>query len=232
MQSLFRKTSRLTNRTFLSKFNFCCPTQTAIIRKQAPNFKGTAFWNGEFKQISLQDFKGQWVVLFFYPLDFTFVCPTEIVAFSDMAAQFKQENCQVIACSVDSHFTHREWALKSRSEGGLNPMNIPMLADIGQRIASDYNVKIADHHDPNHGVALRGTFIIDDKGVLRHYSVNDLPVGRNPEEVLRTLKAFQHTDKHGEVCPANWEKGKKTMKPSDPNQLKEFWKTEHAKPKH
>jgi alkyl hydroperoxide reductase subunit AhpC len=120
-------------------------------------------------------------------------------------------DCQVIGCSVDSHYSHREWALKPKSEGGLAPLNIPLLSDITKRISKAYHVLVCNENDGLNGVALRGTFIIDDKGILRHSSVNDAPVGRNVDEILRTLKALQHTDKHGEVCPARWEPGKKTV---------------------
>lgn len=201
--------------------------QQAVIRKEAPQFTGMAFWNGEFKKISLNDFAGKYVVLFFYPLDNTFVCPTEIVAFNDSAKEFEKINTQLIACSIDSHFSHREWALKPRNEGGLNPVNIPMLSDLSQNIAKDYGVRVTD--EDLEGVALRGTFVIDKKGVLRHSSVNDLPVGRNVDEVLRIVRAFQHVDEHGEVCHATWTPGKSGMTPGNSDKLKEFWKNEHSK---
>jgi len=120
-------------------------------------------------------------------------------------------DCQIIGCSVDSAFSHREWELKPRSEGGLNPMKIPLLSDLSKKISGKYGVLISNNNDPNYGVSLRGTFIIDDKGILRHSSVNDLPVGRNVDETLRLLTAFQHVDKHGEVCPGKWTKGKPTV---------------------
>lgn len=226
------------------KFSFChhqptsssketCPYleegKFAIVRQKAPEFKGMSYWNNEFKKISLNDFKGKYVVLFFYPLDNTFVCPTEIVAFNDASPEFEKVNCQVVACSVDSHFSHREWANKPRDKGGLSPMKIPMLADISQDNSFKYGVKICNENDDMRGVALRGTFIIDDKGVLRHKSINDLPVGRNVDEVLRLVKAFQHSDKHGEVCPSKWTPGKTGMTPNNSSKLNEFWKNEHAK---
>eukprot|EP00340_Litonotus_pictus_P009530 CAMPEP_0170514948 /NCGR_PEP_ID=MMETSP0209-20121228/1450_1 /TAXON_ID=665100 ORGANISM="Litonotus pictus, Strain P1" /NCGR_SAMPLE_ID=MMETSP0209 /ASSEMBLY_ACC=CAM_ASM_000301 /LENGTH=189 /DNA_ID=CAMNT_0010799223 /DNA_START=153 /DNA_END=722 /DNA_ORIENTATION=+ len=186
------------------------------------------YWNGEFKKVSLSDFKGKYVVLFFYPLDNTFVCPTEIVAFNDAASKFADVNTQLISCSIDSHFSHKEWATKPREKGGLNPMQIPMLADITQEISQTYGVRVGEG-DEAHGLSLRGTFIIDDKGVLKHSSVNDLPVGRNVDEILRLVNAFQYTDKHGEVCPSNWAPGKATMSPGNPDKLNEFWKKEHAK---
>lgn len=178
------------------------------ITKPAPQWKTTAVVNGEFKDIALSDFKGKYVVLFFYPLDFTFVCPTEIVAFSDYADDFRKINCEVIAASTDSHFCHLAWINTPRKQGGLGPMNIPILADKNGKIARDYGVL-----DEDSGVPFRGLFIIDEQQNLRQITINDLPVGRSIEETLRLVQAFQYTDKYGEVCPANWKPGKKTMKP-------------------
>ncbi|KAL3120372.1 hypothetical protein niasHT_009333 [Heterodera trifolii] len=180
----------------------------AFIGKPAPNFMADAVVNGDFKTISLEQFKGQYVVLFFYPLDFTFVCPTEIIAFSDKAAEFKNIGAQLIACSTDSKFSHLEWINKPRKQGGLGEMNIPVLADPSHKISRDYGVLMEEK-----GIAYRGLFIIDDKGVLRQITINDLPVGRSVDETLRLVKAFQYTDKHGEVCPANWQPGTDTIKP-------------------
>lgn len=211
-----------------------CSSQNtkATIRQQAPSFSGMAYVNGEFKKIENKDYSGKWVVLFFYPLDNTFVCPTEIVSFNDMNDKFQEINTQIIACSIDSHFSHKEWANKPRDQGGLAPVKIPMLSDLSQTISYQYGVRINDPNDGLQGVALRGTFIIDPKGILRHSSINDLPVGRNSEEILRLVKAFQHVEKHGENCPASWNEGKKGMAVGNADKIKEFWKTEHAKPKH
>ena len=181
---------------------------SARITLPAPAFSGMAYSEGQFKKISLADYAGKYVVLFFYPLDFTFVCPTEICAFNDAAQHFKDTNCEVISCSVDSHFTHMEYANKPRAQGGLGQMDIPMLSDLTKSISNDYGVLT-----PDGAISFRGTFIIDKSGILRHSSINDLPVGRNPEETLRLVKAFQYVDEHGEVCPANWKPGAKTMKP-------------------
>ena len=197
----------------------------AKITAPAPSFSGMAWADSTFKQISLSDYAGKYVVLFFYPLDFTFVCPTEICAFNDAAGKFKDTNAELIACSVDSHFTHMEYTKKPRAEGGLGDMQIPMLSDLTKEISKDYGVLT-----PNGAISFRGTFIIDDKGILRHSSINDLPVGRNPDETLRLVQAFQYVDKHGEVCPANWQPGKATMDPNPESpKLKKFWKEEHAK---
>lgn len=196
----------------------------AIVQKHAPDFKGTAWYKG-FKQISLGDYVGKYLVLFFYPLDFTFVCPTEIIDYSNKAKEFRKHHCEVVGCSVDSHFTHRQWDLTPKEEGGLGGLDIPLLSDLNKTISQDYGVLI-----DGAGIALRGTFIIDGKGNLRHSTINDLPVGRNVDETLRLVQAFQHTDKHGEVCPASWTPGAKTMEPNpDSSVTKLYWKETHAK---
>lgn len=171
---------------------------------------------------------GQYVVLFFWPLDFTFVCPTEICQFDDKRAEFEAINTQIIGCSVDSHFTHREYTMKPRERGGLGPMGIPMVSDITKQISKDYGCFIEDGEDA--GVAFRATYIIDKEGTLRQYSINDLPVGRNVDEILRMVKAFQYTDEHGEVCPSGWEPGAATMVPDhNSDRLAAFWANTHAK---
>ncbi|RDX50707.1 thioredoxin-like protein [Polyporus arcularius HHB13444] len=195
----------------------------ATVQKPAPAFKGTAVVDGLFQDISLSDYLGQWVVLFFYPLDFTFVCPTEILAFNDALPQFKAINTALIAASTDSHFSHLAWATQPRKQGGLGPdLKLPLLADKTMQISRDYGVLIEDE-----GVALRGLFIIDPKGILRQITINDLPVGRSVEETLRLVKAFQFTDEHGEVCPANWTEGSKTMK-ADPKGALEYFSSVDA----
>ncbi|EPY37140.1 cytosolic tryparedoxin peroxidase, trypanosomatid typical 2-Cys peroxiredoxin [Strigomonas culicis] len=175
----------------------------------APGFDEVALMpDGSFKKVKLASFRGKWVVLFFYPLDFTFVCPTEICQFSDRAKEFHELNCEVIACSVDSEFSHLAWTQRDRKKGGLGDMQIPILADKTKAIARSYGVLKRDE-----GIAYRGVFIIDPKGVLRQITINDLPVGRNVSEVLRLVTAFQYVEKHGEVCPAGWTPGAATMKP-------------------
>jgi len=182
---------------------------SSLVAQPAPDFKATALVDGVFKELSLDDYKGKYVCLFFYPLDFTFVCPTEITSFNDRAGEFSEVNCSVIASSVDSHFSHLAWTNVPRNKGGLGNMEIPMLADIDKSIAKDYGVLL-----DKPGIALRGLFIIDGNGVVRSQIVNDLPVGRNVDEALRLVKAFQFVEEHGEVCPANWDSGKATMVPS------------------
>jgi peroxiredoxin 1 len=177
------------------------------ITKPAPDFTGKAVVNGEFKDISLSDYKGKYLVLFFYPLDFTFVCPTEIIAFSERSEEFRNIGCEVVACSTDSHFSHLAWVNTPRKQGGLGEMKIPLLADKNGSISQQYGVYM------DAGIAFRGLFIIDDKGNLRQITINDLPVGRSVDETLRLVQAFQFTDKHGEVCPAGWKPGADTIKP-------------------
>eukprot|EP00069_Balaena_mysticetus_P009610 bmy_20343T0 len=181
----------------------------AKIGHRAPKFKATAVMpDGQFKDISLSDYKGKYVVFFFYPLDFTSVCPMEIIAFSDRAEEFKKLNCQVIAASVDSHFCHLAWINTPKKQGGLGPMNIPLISDPKRIIAQDDGVLKA-----NESISFRDLFIIYDKGILRQITISDLPVGRSVDETLRLVQAFQFTDKHGEVCPAVWKPGSDTIKP-------------------
>lgn len=191
------------------------------IAKPAPEFKGTAVVNGEFKEISLKDYKGKYVILFFYPLDFTFVCPTEIIAFSERADEFRKIGCELVACSTDSHFSHLAWVNTPRKQGGLGSMNIPLLADKSMNIAKSYGVLKDDE-----GLAFRGLFIIDDKQVLRQATINDLPVGRDVDEALRLVQAFQFVDKNGEVCPAGWRPGAKTMK-ADPKGSQDYFQSQN-----
>lgn len=193
----------------------------AHIGKPAPGFHATAVVDGAFKEIKLSDYKGKYVVLFFYPLDFTFVCPTEIIAFSERAEDFRRLRCEVLGASVDSHFTHLAWVNTPRKEGGLGTINIPLLSDLTHSLAADYGVLKEDE-----GLTYRGLFIIDDKGVLRQITVNDLPVGRSVEEVLRLVQAFQYTDTHGEVCPAGWQPGSDTIKPTVKDS-KEYFAKQH-----
>lgn len=175
----------------------------------APSFKGMALVNGQFKQISLSDYAGKYLVLFFYPSDFTFVCPTEIIAFSDRAEEFHKINCELVGCSTDTHFSHLTWTNIPRKQGGLGEMKIALLADRSQAISRSYGVLKEETGNPH-----RGLFIIDDKGRLRQITVNDFPVGRCVDETLRLVQAFQFTDTHGEVCPANWKPGQDTLKPN------------------
>jgi len=207
------------NATRLVPLAMCHHGSHVAVQRAAPKFEGMAVVNGEFKKIKLEDFKGKYVVFFFYPLDFTFVCPTEVLAFSDRLDEFKALNTEVIGASVDSHFSHLAWINMPRKEGGLAGLRYPLLSDLSKQIATEYGVL----NEPN-GIALRGLFLIDPTGVVRHVQINDFPVGRNVDEVLRLIRAFQHVEKHGEVCPANWrQQGDLTIKPS-PTASKEYFK--------
>jgi alkyl hydroperoxide reductase subunit AhpC len=171
---------------------------TLKVGSLAPDFKGKAYIAGQFKDVSLKDFQGKWVCLFFYPLDFTFVCPTEIRSFAQHEADFKELGCQVVACSTDSEYSHKAWFEKDLPE-----VKYPVLADTAHSISREYGVLLEDK-----GIALRGTFLIDPKGTLQWMSVNALGTGRSVEEVIRTLQAL----KTGELCPAEWKPGKSTIK--------------------
>lgn len=164
----------------------------------APDFKAKAFVAGQFKDICLKDFQGKWVCLFFYPLDFTFVCPTEIRSFASKEAEFKELGCQVVGCSTDSEFSHKAWFEKDLPE-----VKYPVLADTAHSVSRDYGVLLDDK-----GIALRGTFLIDPKGILQWMSVNALNVGRSVDEIVRTLQAL----KTGELCPAEWKPGQSTIR--------------------
>ncbi|PQO40095.1 peroxiredoxin [Blastopirellula marina] len=195
---------------------------SVLVTKEAPDFKATAVTEtGEFKEVSLADYKGQYVLLFFYPLDFTFVCPTEIIAFSDRIEDFKALGVQVLGCSIDSHFSHLAWRNTSRDQGGIGDIQYPIIADLDKSIATKYDVLLPG------GVALRGLFLIDKNGVVRHQVVNDLPLGRSVDEALRMVKALQFFETNGEVCPANWKEGARTIKPT-PTDSKEFFGAEYA----
>jgi len=177
-----------------------------LVGKPAPDFTATAVYgNNEIKELKLSSFKGKHVVLFFYPLDFTFVCPSELIAFDHRLDEFKKRGVEVIGCSIDSQFTHLAWKNTSINNGGIGQVSYPLVADINHAICQAYDVEAAG------GVAFRGSFLIDKAGVVQHQVVNNLPLGRNIDEMLRMIDALQFTEEHGEVCPAGWQKGKKGM---------------------
>ena len=182
---------------------------SVLVGKVAPDFSAEAVVNGEFKdEFRLSDYRGKYVLLYFYPLDFTFVCPTEIHAFQDKLEDFRRLNTEVIAVSVDSKFSHYAWLQTPKSKGGIEGVTYPLVSDLNKTIARDYDVLIQDA-----GVALRGAFLLDREGVVRHQTVNDLPLGRNVDEFIRLTQAVQFHEEHGEVCPANWREGSKSMRP-------------------
>ncbi len=193
-------------------------TDSLRVGQTAPDFSAEAVVDQEFKTIKLSDYRGKYVVLFFYPLDFTFVCPTEITAFSDRHADFKAINTEILGISVDSVFSHLAWIQSDRKAGGVGDLNYPLVADIKKEISSAYNVL-----DPDAGIALRGLFIIDKDGIVQHATINNLSFGRSVDETLRVLQAIQHVQSHpNEVCPVDWQPGDKTMTP-DPVKSKDFF---------
>jgi peroxiredoxin (alkyl hydroperoxide reductase subunit C) len=175
---------------------------SVLVGKHAPDFKAKAVFGKEIKEITLSHYKDKYVVLFFYPLDFTFVCPTEMHAFQEKLDEFKQRNVELLGCSIDSEYSHMAWLNTPKEQGGIKGVQYGIISDLGGHIAKDYDVLSEDN------VAYRAVFLIDPNGVVRHQLVNDLPLGRNVDEVLRIVDALQHVEQHGEVCPANWNKGK------------------------
>jgi peroxiredoxin (alkyl hydroperoxide reductase subunit C) len=194
-----------------------------LVGKPAPDFSVDGYYKGKFENYTLKSFNGKWIYLLFYPLDYTFVCPTEVLSFSKQAAEFSARQCQVLGVSVDSKFVHKAWVESKAEEGGLGgSLAYPLLADLNKTMSRSYGVL-----EENAGVALRGSFLIDPKGTIMHSVVNNLPVGRSAHEALRTLKAFQYVTSHeGEVCPADWDEGMDTMKAS-PDGMRQYL-TKHA----
>lgn len=182
---------------------------SVLVGKAAPDFTASAVMgdNTINENFNLKNYlNGRTGVLFFYPLDFTFVCPSEIIAFANRLNSFKERNTEIIGVSVDSHFTHLAWKNTPINDGGIGPIGFPLVADLTKNIAKSYDVLV------NEAVAFRGTFLIDGKGIVRHQVVNDLPLGRNVDETLRMVDALHYHEQHGEVCPAGWNKGKQAMK--------------------
>jgi peroxiredoxin 2/4 len=182
-----------------------------LVTKEAPDFTADAVMpDNNFGTIKLSSYRGKNVVLFFYPLDFTFVCPSEILAFNKRLADFKERNTEVIGVSVDSKFTHLAWKKTAVEDGGIGAIQYPLVADLKKEIATEFGVLF----EPA-GVALRGLFLIDTKGIVRHAVINDLPLGRSVGEALRMVDALQFVETHGDqVCPANWQEGDEAMKPT------------------
>lgn len=183
---------------------------TTLVTRQAPDFTATAVMadNSMKADFTLSDYRGKYVILFFYPLDFTFVCPSEIIAFDKALDSFKEKNCEIIGVSIDSQFSHWAWKNTPVNQGGIGNIRFPLVADLDKNISRRYGVLL------DAGIALRGTFLIDREGVIRHAVINDLPLGRNIDEALRMVDALQFHEQHGEVCPANWSDGKEAMTPT------------------
>ncbi|VFQ59223.1 unnamed protein product [Cuscuta campestris] len=190
-----------------------------LVGNEAPDFEAEAVFDQEFINVKLSEYIGKkYVILFFYPLDFTFVCPTEITAFSDRYEEFQKLNTEILGVSVDSVFSHLAWVQTDRKSGGLGDLKYPLISDLTKSISKSYDVLI-----PDQGIALRGLFIIDKEGVIQHSTINNLAIGRSVDETLRTLQALQHVQENpDEVCPAGWKPGEKSMK-SDPKLSKEYF---------
>ena len=182
---------------------------STLVTQEAPDFTAQAVMpDNQFAELTLSKLRGKYVVLFFYPLDFTFVCPSEIIAFDRALDKFKERNAEVVGVSVDSHFTHLAWKNTPRDQGGIGPIQYPLVADLNKNISREYGVLFDE------SIALRGLFLIDREGVVRHCVINDLSLGRNMQEALRMIDALKFTEERGQVCPANWEKGQAGMEPS------------------
>jgi len=207
----------------LAKYEFT--SLNLLPRQKSPYWQAISVKNEEFVKISSEEYKGKYLILLFYPFDFTYVCPTELIAFSESIKDFKELNAEVVGISTDSHFTHLAWIKTQRSKGGVGKLNFPLVADISKKISKSYGVLVEDETDELFGASLRGLFIIDDKGVIRSYTINDAPVGRSVDETLRLIRAFQYADKHGEVCPANWKPGENTIKPDQEKKNEYFEST-------
>jgi peroxiredoxin 2/4 len=180
-----------------------------LVTKEAPDFTATAVMpDGSFQEVKLSSHRGKYVILFFYPLDFTFVCPTEIIAFDTAVEKFRKKGCEVLGVSVDSQYSHWAWRNTPRNQGGIGAIRYPLVADLNKRIAESYGVLLDGR------VALRGLFLIDKNGVVRHAVINDLPLGRSVDEALRMVDALKFFEENGEVCPANWHEGQEAMKPT------------------
>jgi len=195
---------------------------TASVQTMAPDFLAKAVMpDGEVADVRLSDYHGKYVVLFFYPLDFSFVCPTEIVAFSARIDDFNQRNVQVMGISVDSQFAHLAWRKMPRSAGGVGDVSYPLIADLNKSISQSYGVLLPE------GVALRGLFLIDRDGIIRYQVINDLPLGRSVDETLRMVDALQFFEENGELCPANWHPGGRSIDPAE-DKSREFFANEYA----
>lgn len=194
-----------------------------LIGKKAPAFQAKAVVKNKIFDLALSEYLGKYVVLFFYPLDFTFVCPTELHAFQEKLKEFEKREAQLIGCSVDSCYTHAAWLNTPKSKGGVQGITYPLISDLRKTISYDYRVLKEDE-----GISYRGLFLIDKGGIIRHQLVNDLPLGRSVSEALRLLDALIFHEQYGEVCPANWQEGSKGMKATEEG-LSEFFNQPIAK---
>ena len=206
----------------ISSVNASSNNPPGFPRGQAPEWSGVAVRGHEIVKLKSSDYKGKYLVLLFYPFDFTYVCPTEIIAFSENYSRFTEIGADVVGISVDSQFTHLAWIKTARKDGGVGKLNYPLFADVSKEVSRNYGVLVTNSEDELFGASLRGLFIIDGNGVIRHMQITDAPVGRDVDETLRLIKAFKYVDTHGEVCPHGWKQGQKTIKPT-PDQKGEYF---------
>nr|QFQ66350.1 redoxin [Phanerochaete pseudomagnoliae] len=216
---LHSRSSVSLNRSAVKSFSVNASCEAPLVGNKAPDFEAEAVFDQEFINVKLSEYIGKkYVILFFYPLDFTFVCPTEITAFSDRYSEFEKLNTEILGVSIDSVFSHLAWVQTDRKSGGLGDLRYPLIADITKSISKSYGVLI-----PDQGIALRGLFIIDKEGIIQHSTINNLAIGRSVDETMRTLQALQYVQENpDEVCPAGWKPGEKSMKP-DPKLSKEYF---------
>lgn len=207
----------------VAKYTFNSPY--VLPRQKSPFWSGISVIGEKFVKINSEEYKGKYLVMLFYPFDFTYVCPTELIAFSDAMNKFKEINAEVVGISTDSHFTHLAWIKTPRNAGGVGKLAFPLLADISKKVSQAFHILVEDENDDLFGASLRGLFIIDEKGIIRSFTVNDAPVGRSVDETLRLIQAFQHAEKFGEVCPANWKPGKATIIPDQEKKIEFFEET-------
>ena len=197
-------------------------SEVIIPRQKMPEFKAVAVSGEKVTTVSNEDMQGKYTVLIFYPFDFTYVCPTELIAFSEKMDEFKKLDTLVYGISTDSHFTHMAWMKTPRNEGGVGMLNYPLISDFSKKISKNFGFLVTDPEDELIGAALRGLVIVNPEGIVRHVQINDAAVGRSVEEVLRLIEAFKYTDENGVVCPANWKPGSKTIIPDQKEKLKYF----------
>ena len=206
----------------LSLIAVACCHRFVTPRKTMPHFTATAVLNEETMTVNSEEYKGKYKILVFYPFDFTYVCPTELIAFSDSMDKFKQLDTEVFGISTDSHFTHLAWLKMDRKQGGVGKLAYPLISDFSKDISRSYGFLVEDKDDELYGASLRGLVIIDRDDVVRHVQINDAPVGRSVEEIVRLIEAFQYTDKNGVVCPANWRPGSSTIIPDQKRKMEYF----------
>ena len=208
--------------TYILLLSLLHTTEVIRPRQKMPNFSALSVLSDKTTRLTSADTKNKYTVLIFYPFDFTYVCPTELTAFSDKMPEFKKLNTLIFGISTDSHFTHLAWTATERKKGGVGKLNFPLISDFSKKMSRDFGFLVEDSEDELDGAALRGLVIVDSEGVVRHVQINDAAVGRSVDEVLRLVRAFKHTDEFGVVCPANWTPGSSTIIPDQKEKMEYF----------